>query len=189
MPGSGKSEAVKALLKKALVVRMGDCVWEEVKKRGMELNEKNVGYIANSMREKYGKSIWAKRTIKKIKGSDLVIIDGIRCIEEVEEFKSAFGKDFFLVVIHAPANFRYQRILKRKRKDDTLTFEEFERRERRELGWGLNKVIEKADYTIINDGSLEDLKRKIEKLVDSIQVIKNHSDEVDLDQILSGISS
>ena len=168
MPGSGKSEAVKVVSKKSLVVRMGDRVWEEVKKIDLELNEKNVGFIANSMREKYGNGIWAKRTIPHIKDSNLVIIDGIRCIEEIEEFKLEFGKDFVLIVIQASPNLRYQRIQSRKRKDDTLTFTQFQKRENRELGWWLNNTIKKADYTIINNGNVEDLKIKIEKLVDEI---------------------
>ena len=93
MPGSGKSEAVKLCSKRAVVVRMGDRVWDEVKKRGLELNEKNVANIANNMREQFGMGIWAKRTIPFIKDSEIIIIDGIRCKEEVKIFKEAFGKE------------------------------------------------------------------------------------------------
>lgn len=168
MPGSGKSEAVKAIAKRSLVVRMGDRVWEEVKNRGLELNEKNVSFIANRMRENHGNGIWAKRTIPYIINSKLVIIDGIRCIEEVEVFKESFGEDFSLIVIRANPKLRYKRILMRKRKDDSSTYENFENREKRELAWGLEKTIDESDYTIINDGSIEDLSRKIEKLINLI---------------------
>ncbi|RKX48292.1 MAG: hypothetical protein DRP25_07625, partial [Thermotoga sp.] len=102
MPGSGKSEAVKVAREMRIpVIRMGDCVWEEVRKRGLELNDENVGRIANEMREKYGKDIWAKRTFEKIDPSwDIVVIDGIRNIEEVDFFREKLGKDFTLIAIH-----------------------------------------------------------------------------------------
>lgn len=165
MPGSGKSEAVKLCSKRAVVVRMGDRVWDEVKKRGLELNEKNVANIANNMREQFGMGIWAKRTIPFIKDSEIIIIDGIRCKEEVKIFKEAFGKKFVIIAIISNPNVRYQRILKRKRKDDTLTFIEFQDRENRELNWGLKNTIESADYQIENNGTVTDLKIEIEKLI------------------------
>ena len=47
MPCSGKSEAVQiAKEMNIIVIRMGDMVWEEVKKRGLTLDEKVV--IASS---------------------------------------------------------------------------------------------------------------------------------------------
>ena len=68
MPFSGKSEAVRIAKEKNIpVIRMGDMVWDEVKKRGLELNDKNVGTIANEMRQKHGKDIWAKKTIERVK--------------------------------------------------------------------------------------------------------------------------
>ncbi len=67
MPGAGKSEAV--LIAKEMgypVFRIGDCVMEEVKSRGLPLDDKNVGSIATEMRRKFGFDIWAKRTYEKI---------------------------------------------------------------------------------------------------------------------------
>ena len=91
MPFSGKSEAVKIAKKMGIqVIRMGDMVWDEVKKRGLDLTDENVGNIANEMRNKYGKDIWARRTIKKISqfsNIDKIVIDGIRNLEEINTFK------------------------------------------------------------------------------------------------------
>ena len=87
MPFSGKSEAVKiAKDLKIPVIRMGDMIWEETKKQGLELNDKNVGTIANNMRKNHGMNIWAKKTLEKIKSikdTKLLFIDGIRNIEEI----------------------------------------------------------------------------------------------------------
>ena len=163
MPGSGKSEAVKVAREMGIpVIRMGDCVWEEVKKRGLELNDENVGRIANEMREKYGKDIWAKRTFEKIDPSwDIVVIDGIRNIEEVEFFREKLGKDFTLIAIHASPETRYRRLMERKREDDSTTLEKIKERDERELGWGIGVVIAMADAIITNDGSLNEFREKI----------------------------
>jgi len=64
MPASGKSEAVQLAKDKGIpVIRMGDMVWEETKRQGKPLDDKNVGDVAHSMREKNGMDIWAKRTV------------------------------------------------------------------------------------------------------------------------------
>ena len=105
MPCSGKSEAVQIAKETNItVIRMGDEVWDETKKQGLELNDKNVGFVANQMREKHGKDIWAQRTIKRIKALDKidrVIIDGIRNVEEIYLLKKELGDDFTLIAVDA----------------------------------------------------------------------------------------
>ena len=57
MPASGKSVAVEIAKEKNIpVIRMGDAVWFETKKQGLLLNDKNVGKVANDMREKRNRS-------------------------------------------------------------------------------------------------------------------------------------
>ena len=143
MPGSGKSEAVKIAKELGIqVIRMGDCVWEEVKRRGLELNDENVGRIADEMRKKHGMDIWAKRTLEKIdKSPDKIVIDGIRNIEEMDFFREKLGKDFLLVAIHASPETRYKRLMDRKREDDNLTIDRIKNRDERELRWGIGVLI------------------------------------------------
>jgi len=167
MPGSGKSEAVKVAIEMGIpVVRMGDCVWEEVKRRGLEINDENVGRIANEMRERYGKDIWAKRTFEKIDPSwDTVVIDGIRNIEEVEFFREKLGKDFTLVAIHASPETRYRRLMERRREDDSTTLEKIKERDERELRWGIGVVIAMADVIIVNEGSLDEFRKRVKDIL------------------------
>ncbi|KAA0004997.1 MAG: flagellar hook-basal body complex protein FliE [Thermoplasmata archaeon] len=174
LPFSGKTEAVNVAREMGInVIRMGDFVWEEVKKRGLELNDKNVGRIANELREKYGREIWAKRTvekIKEIKNMDSLVIDGIRNSEEVDYFKKKLGRDFILIAIHAPKNERIKRALSRRRDDDVKDIEEFEKREKRELKWGLDSVIASSDVIITNDESLDKFRSKMKnKLMELIK--------------------
>ena len=172
MPCSGKSEAVQIAKDKGfLILRMGDMVWEETKNQGLELNDKNVGKVANDMREKYGMDIWAQRTVKKIKAigkKDQIVIDGIRNIEEINFFKKELSNDFVIIAIDASDELRKKRALSRGRKDDSSNIKDFEERNKRELRWGLGKVITSADIVISNEGGIAEFKDKIRKVLDEI---------------------
>jgi len=165
MPASGKSEAVQLAKDKGIpVIRMGDMVWEETKRQGKPLDDKNVGDVANSMREKYGMDIWAKRTVEKIhslKKSSLLVIDGVRNMEEIEYFKKELGMDFLVIAIDAPDALRRKRAILRGRTDDSKNLKDLEERDKREIRWGLQKVIANADIVIPNNGSLEDFKKQV----------------------------
>jgi dephospho-CoA kinase len=171
LPGSGKSEAVRIAKEKGLlVIRMGDAVWEETKRQGLELNDKNVGEVANSMREKLGMDIWAKRTLEKIKSfkKDYIVIDGIRNIEEINLFKKELSNDFIVIAIDASDETRKKRTLSRRRKDDVNNLKSFKERDKRELRWGLGAVIASADTIISNEGSIDEFRDKIGKILDKI---------------------
>jgi dephospho-CoA kinase len=165
MPASGKSEAVQLAKDKGIpVIRMGDMVWEETKRQGKPLDDKNVGDVAHSMREKNGMDIWAKRTVEKIhslKKSPLLVIDGVRNMEEIEYFKKELGRDFLVIAIDAPDELRRKRAISRGRTDDSQNLKDLEERDKREIRWGLQKVIANADIGIPNNGSLEDFKKQV----------------------------
>ncbi|MFH1013140.1 MAG: AAA family ATPase [Thermoplasmatota archaeon] len=168
LPWSGKSEAVAVAKQMGIpIFRMGDMVWEETKKKGLELNDDNVGTIANDMRKEHGRDIWANRTIEKIKeakNSNILVIDGVRNLDEIETFKRKLGDDFLLVAIHVSDELRYKRALERGRKDDSRDIVKIKARDHREIGWGLNMVISSADIVIQNEGSLEELQKKVKQI-------------------------
>jgi len=168
MPCSGKSVAVQiAKENKIPVIRMGDEVWDETKKQGLLLNDKNVGKVANDMRIKYGKDIWAKRTIEKIKSNEktnLIVIDGIRNFEEIDLFKKELGSNFKIIAIVASDKIRKKRFLDRKREDDSFDVRSLDDRDKRELGWGLGKVIKYADIEIINEGNINEFQDAIREV-------------------------
>jgi len=172
MPCSGKSEAVKIAQEiKINVFRMGDMVWEEVKNRGLPLDDKHIGTIADLMRKKFGKDIWAKKTLEKISKNKLtkhIVIDGIRNNEEIETLKKKLGKNFIVIAITASDETRQERFLKRGREDDSKNIKDLINRDKRELGWGLGSVIASADIVISNEGRLEDLRKEITKIFDKL---------------------
>jgi dephospho-CoA kinase len=160
MPGSGKEEFIKVAEEFGFeVVRMGGLVREEALRRGLDLNDTSVGGLANEEREKNGMGIWAERTIPKITGPR-VIVDGVRGIAEIKVFRDAFYSDLSVVSIEASSDTRYERIRSRGRKDATLMREQFEDRDERERSWGIEMAMKEADYTIRNEGALEDYRTK-----------------------------
>ena len=169
-PLSGKSTASKMAKSLGIpVVTMGDVVREEAKKRELEPTDKNLGEIAKELRAKYGMNAIAKRCIPKIekliKEKGVVVIDGIRGIDEVECFKKRFGENFTLIAIEAPLDVRFQRSKFRKRQDSLSSIEELKKRDEREESWGLKKAMEVADFTIENTGSMREFKEKITELL------------------------
>ena len=173
MPGAGKEEFLKIARKRGYeIIRMGDVVREFVASQGKPLKDEIVGGIANDERKKHGIEIWAKRTvekIKKLKSAKGIIIDGIRCMEEVEVFREYFGNRIKLIGIFAPRKVRYERILSRKRSDDIHCWEEFVKRETRELSWGLGNVFALVDYMILNTSSLEEFRENVLRLLSAIE--------------------
>jgi dephospho-CoA kinase len=165
MPASGKSEAVQLAKDKGIpVIRMGDLVWEETRKQGKPLNDNNVGDVANNMRKKYGMDVWAKRTVEKInylKKPPHLVIDGVRNMEEIEYFKKDLGLDFFVIAIDASDELRRKRAIARGRTDDSKNLKDLEERDQREIRWGLQKIIADADIVILNNGSLDQFKKKV----------------------------
>lgn len=169
MPGAGKSVAAAVARNLGIpVVRMGDCVWDEVKARGLPLVDEVVGGVAHEMRERHGPGIWAERTLEKVRklGAEQVVIDGVRSMAEVDVFHQGLGRDFVLVALHASPATRHPRLLARRREDEASSEEGAKARDRRELAWGIGEVIALADMMLLNEGHDEaQFKRDVERLL------------------------
>ena len=63
---------------------------------------------------------------------------------------------------------RKKRTLSRRRKDDVDNLKSFKERDKRELRWGLGEVIASADIVISNEGSIDEFRDKIRKILDKI---------------------
>ena len=162
MPGAGKGVFQRVVQKHGYsIVTMGDVIRTEVERRKLEPTPKNMGQVMIDLRKIDGPVTIAKRCISKIKNASgkLVFIDGIRSLEEINEFKKHFTI-FFLIAIHASPKTRYKRLLRRRRSDDPINWETFMERDLRELGIGMGSVISLADYMIINEGKIVRLKHK-----------------------------
>ncbi len=170
MPGSGKSTCVDYLEKKGFPsVYMGGITIDEVKARGLEVNEKNEKMVREDIRAKEGIGAYAQRIIPKIKalfseGKSRVIADGLYGWTEYKTFRDNFGDNVLVVAIVAPRTARHERLSKRPIRP--LTEEEANARDYAEIE-NLEKggPIANADYTIVNDGTQEQMLEKLEQIL------------------------
>jgi len=152
MPGSGKSvfsEAARAL--GIPVVSMGDVVRLEAVKRGLSQDAKTIAQLAKTLREEGGACAVAKLTLERTPPAPVVVIDGVRSLDEVEFFRRAFEK-VLVLAIHSSPRTRFTRLMARCREDDPKRWEEFVERDRRELAMGVGEVIALSDYVLANEG-------------------------------------
>lgn len=172
LPGSGKTTALKGVKDLGTIITMGDIVRYEALNRKSPLNGENLGKIAKELREKFGKGIIAKRCIDVIEMTedDVIFVDGLRSKAEVEVFKKNWKFPVIAIIIEEER--RRNLLLERARSDDPLTREEILKREEREEKFGINNVINQADYKILNNSTKENLKERIRFLVKKI--IKNY---------------
>lgn len=176
MPGSGKGEVAEVGKKrKLLVFGIGDTVREWFSKEMPGESASKMTEYAHEQKKKYdsGKeTIWAKRLIQKLEKAELknekiIIIDGIRDPKDIETFKKKLN--FRVVAVIASAKKRFERNSKRGRSDDSSDYQLFKKRDENELSWGSGEVIKNADYKIENEGTLEELDKKINLLLDKLE--------------------
>ena len=172
MPGSGKTEASEVISEetRASTVIMGDIIREETVKRGFELNPENIGFVSVELRKEYGDDVIAKRCFEKIKEikNDIVIVEGVRSLAEIRAFKEKIP-NFYTILIEASQKTRFERLKKRGRPDDSISWDTFVKRDERELGFGIGKAIESADFYIVNEkDDLETFKEKVRKTIRSL---------------------
>ncbi|PTD93899.1 dephospho-CoA kinase [archaeon SCG-AAA382B04] len=167
---SGKTTAANSLSEDVPVVVMGDCVRKETRNRGYPLTEKNIGKVANELREKNGMDAIAQLAIPEIKekDSEVVAIDGIRGKAEIDAYREEFGEKFVSIAILATKKTRFDRTKQRERSDDATTWDSFIEKDKREENWGLDEAIREADHQIKNETNLSDFKKKVNDLVSEI---------------------
>ena len=156
--GSGKTTVVDVLKKLGYqLVTLSDMVREEARRLGIKEERENLMNVGQSMRRKNGPGVLALQALEKARsaGGDKWIIDGIRNPAEVEVLKKE--SDFVLLANTAPEDMIIERIMSRKRSDDTFDESSIRHKLRREWGEGetpdgqqVGKCVEMADYVFEN---------------------------------------
>lgn len=157
MPGAGKSSCVEYLEKKGWPsVYFGGITIDEVKARGLEVNEANERTVREELRATEGPAVMAVRMIPKIEsladaGNSVVIADGLYSWSEYKVLKEKYGANILVIAIAAQRELRHQRLANRPLRplsDADATAREYAEIENSEKGG----PIANADYTIVNDG-------------------------------------
>ena len=173
MCGSGKTEVVKYLQDKFKWpnIYLPEALFDEMKRQGMELNWKNEEIMRVGLREKHGIGVFAELSLPKIEKalaeSDAIIIESLYSWSEYKILKEHFPEMFEVIAVYASPKVRFERLQNREIRP-MKTEEEFLDRDRSEI-----EEIEKggpiavADYTIINHGSMEDLHKEVDNILET----------------------
>ncbi|MFC7204961.1 AAA family ATPase [Haloferax namakaokahaiae] len=170
LPGSGKGELAEVAREAGIpVVTMGDIIRQECRNRGLDPATDH-GKIAKALREEEGDDAIAARSLpvveSHLESTDLVVVDGLRSDVELDCFREAFGDEFVLVSVEAPFEMRAERLLDRGRDESDTDLEALKKREARELDFGMDEAMDRADVVIENTDSLDAYREKIARLFD-----------------------
>ncbi len=195
---SGKGIIADILREKGFVyLSLSDELRLLAKERGIEITRENLQNLGDEMRAKEGKGFLAKLVSKRIVENNYenVVVDGIRNPGEIEELKKM--NNFILISVDAAREIRFQRILERDREKDPRTWEEFILVDNRDRGIGqlstgqaVEECMKAANYKITNEGNFDEIRKKVELLVNRITSgkIRKRNDYLSWDDYFMGIA-
>ncbi len=169
LPGSGKTEVIDYLMRKHKwpKVYFGDVTFDEMKARGLDINEKNERATREDLRAKHGLLHYASKVIEKIrniKDNNNILVESLYSWEEYLLFKKEFGLDFKVIAVYTSPDNRYQRLACRKIRP--LTKEEAESRDYAQIvNISQAGPIAMANHTVDNNGSFDSLYGQIDEII------------------------
>ncbi len=149
---------------------LSDAIRAEIKRRGLEMTRDALIRTGNELRAKEGPGTLARRILSMVK-TDKAVVVSVRNPDEVVELRKR--EDFVLVGVDAPVGLRFQRNLERRREQAPTTLARFVADEERENtadpnSQQLDTCLGLADRIIVNDGTKEELKRKVDALLKEV---------------------
>lgn len=179
MPGSGKSMVSDELVRRGFAfLRFGQITLDKVKEMGLKPTEANERKIRENFRKKYGMGAYATLNIPKfdelLKKSN-VVGDGLYSWQEYKILKKKYGDAIYVIAVCAPPKLRYARLKNRAIENDSdLRFRSFTEKEAKARDFAEIENLEKggpiamADFTILNTGTIDDLKKSVNKILNNL---------------------
>lgn len=172
MPGAGKSVCAEYLQEHGFFkFRFGSIVVNEVARRGWVLTPEHERIVREEFRAHEGMDAIARRALPILQQAltehATVVIDGLYSFSEYKTLRRELGAEMIVVAIVSARHIRYARLSSRVERP--LTKQEAERRDYQEIE-ALEKggPIALADYTLLNDGTPEQLLAALDTLVQSL---------------------
>jgi len=135
----------------------------------IEKNRENLQLVSKVLRENFGQDVMSNVIAKDVARdeNELVVVDGIRRPTDITYLQNLPG--FHLIYITAETKTRWQRMVNRQENPDEKdkTFEQFLLDEQAEADMLIKELGSKAEKTINNDGTIEELYQQIENILES----------------------
>jgi dephospho-CoA kinase len=167
--GAGKTAVSDHLHRKygADQLRFSQILMDVLDRLYLAKDRNNLQTLGEVVRKSFGSDVIVnafKKDLEKSK-SPVVVVDGIRYMDEVDMLRSFDNS--FLLFMDAPARTRYERAVKRGEKGESkISFDVFLKMEQRGTEKNLPKIKKAADYVIENDGSMDALLKRIDAIVE-----------------------
>lgn len=168
MCGSGKSIASDYLVSKGFnKVYFGGVTMDKLKEANLEVNPENEKMMREKLRSELGIGAFAIVLLPKIKecfNNGNTVLDGVYSYDEVKILKENFP-ELKIIAIVCDKDIRYDRLSIREVRP--LTNEEASARDIAEVE-NIAKAppIAMADYYILNNGSVEEYKTRLEEILE-----------------------
>lgn len=139
-------------------------------------------FVGNDLRAAHSPSYIVEQLYAQAQDSKKnAIIESIRAPGEVEALNELSwenkGKgNFYLFAIDADPKIRYERILIRNNESDHVSYEKFIDDEKKEMEntdpnkQNISKCMQLADYVFTNNGTLEELHKQIEDVINEFRI-------------------
>ncbi len=169
--GSGKDEVIRYLHDRYSItfLSVGDIVRELAREENTLPTRENLDRISEERFARFGKEYFMKLIIQRIEDNrwQKAGISGIRTPSDVYMLRQHFGKSFILLHVDvSDPHLRYERLKRRGEARDPKRYGEFlEQEEKAEELFRLSEAIPLADYSLSNDGMLEELHQQVDQLV------------------------
>ena len=174
MSGSGKSVAVDYLTSRGVPkVYFGGMILKALEKSGLEINERNEKNFREQIRKTEGKDWVVRQVVEEVKnlvaaGQRRIVLDGVYSWTEYKVLKHEFPGMLTFIAIVVSKKIRYKRVGQRQVRP--LTVEEVSSRDTGEIeNMEKGGPIAAADYYVLNDGSVEQMEKKLSEILDEIK--------------------
>lgn len=174
--GSGKGVATDWFKDHGfLTISLSDEIRLELQNQNLEITRESLQLVGNELREKLGDSILAERVWAKVGQvpDSRIVIESIRHPAEAKYLQKQ--GNFYLINVTSDQKIRYERVAKRRRSGDSLSWEDFLREDTEEsIGYHgdhsqlVNETAKLADFTVDNSGSLKETYAQLASIIGKI---------------------
>jgi len=177
MPGVGKSTVVACMGERGWpVVYFGGITLDEMLKRGLDRSQENEKAVRESLRALHGQDAYAKLSLPAIQENlqkHPTVVDGLYSWAEYTSLRQQLPNSMYVIAVCADRQVRYARLANREVRP--LPPSEAEERDFAEIE-NIQKggPIAIADFTVLNNGSVDELLSEVNALVDKIMENVRH---------------
>lgn len=172
--GAGKGTVVTTLIARGFTHYSARAfIVAEIEKQGLPVDRNQMRLTANALRAERGDEYVVRQAYERAvtEQHSRVVIESLRAIAEARYLQQRGG---ILLAVDADQAVRYQRVQARRSASDKVTYEQFVAHEELEKndpdphGMQKARVMEMADYTIMNNGTVAELEQAVEAFLTSL---------------------